>query len=281
MKVYYLGNGYTSGNVPIDATEYDNGDTVTTKVAGTLARAGYTFVGWNTQRSGAGVDYAALATFEIGIVDVTLYAKWTANSGDTSTLDETINLVTLDELKTYLQISLSDVTQDAQCEELINAVSRLFNDITNRTLKQRLQITEYYDGYGSCTILLDNPPVANLKIYQSVSTPRDFSEQTNVDYILCGGKDAEIGRVTIENDIFYAGKQTTKAVYDAGFAVIPYMIKRNCLIVCANYWSKEKDKIRKAQSISVQGSSITIFEDDVPKSIIDYLETNYKKGAYA
>jgi uncharacterized repeat protein (TIGR02543 family) len=258
-----------------------NGDTVTTKAAGTLTRTGYTFAGWNTQRSGAGVDYAALATFEMGIVDVILYAKWTATGGDSSVLDETINLVTLDELKTYLQIDLSSTTQDTKCEELINAVSRLFNDITNRKLKQRLQISEYYNGDGSDKLLLDNPPVANLKLYLDYSTPRDFTTEFNSNYVHCIGKDAEIGRVIIENDIFYNGPQTVKAAYDAGFAVIPYMIKRNCLIVCANYWSKETDKVRKAQSISVQGSSITIFEDDVPKSIIDYLEENYKKGAYA
>ncbi|GEM_PF-5840674 len=78
-SVTYNGNGSTSGSPPADAAVYPVGATVTTKAAGTLARAGYTFAGWNTKADGTGANYAASATFAMGTANVTLYAKWTIN----------------------------------------------------------------------------------------------------------------------------------------------------------------------------------------------------------
>lgn len=43
------------------------------------SRSGYTFNGWNTKADGSGTNYASGATYT-GNADVTLYAKWTANT---------------------------------------------------------------------------------------------------------------------------------------------------------------------------------------------------------
>ena len=74
--VTYQGNGSTSGSVPTDATAYPYDDTVTVAAAGTMARSGYDFSGWNTAPSGTGAGYAAGSTFRIASDD-TLYAQWT------------------------------------------------------------------------------------------------------------------------------------------------------------------------------------------------------------
>jgi uncharacterized repeat protein (TIGR02543 family) len=75
--VTYNGNasGYT-GSVPTDANNYLTGAIVTVLNPGSLARAGYTFAGWNTQTSG-GTGYAVGATFAMGSANVTLFAQWT------------------------------------------------------------------------------------------------------------------------------------------------------------------------------------------------------------
>ncbi|MFB9273906.1 InlB B-repeat-containing protein [Cohnella cellulosilytica] len=76
-KVVYNGNGATGGAVPTDGASYAAGATVSVLGGGTLARAGYTFAGWNTAANGTGTNYAAGSTFAMGAANVTLYAKWT------------------------------------------------------------------------------------------------------------------------------------------------------------------------------------------------------------
>jgi uncharacterized repeat protein (TIGR02543 family) len=77
--VIYDGNGATDGSAPVDGAHYALRSTVTVLDAGTLTRAGYTFVGWNTARDGSGAAYAAGDTFAIANF-VTLYAQWRAQT---------------------------------------------------------------------------------------------------------------------------------------------------------------------------------------------------------
>lgn len=86
--VTYQGNGSTSGSVPTDATAYPYDDTVTVAAAGTMARSGYDFSGWNTAPSGTGTNFAAGSTFRI-VSDDTLYAQWTPIVIDTLS-DDTV-----------------------------------------------------------------------------------------------------------------------------------------------------------------------------------------------
>lgn len=75
--VTYDGNGNDSGSVPVDGTAYNDNDTVTVLGnTGSLARASYTFAGWNTTADGSGNTYAAGGTFQI-TANTTLYALWT------------------------------------------------------------------------------------------------------------------------------------------------------------------------------------------------------------
>jgi uncharacterized repeat protein (TIGR02543 family) len=77
FTVVYNGNGNTGGSVPVDSNPYLEGETVTVMEFGTLARTGYSPVGWNTEAGGSGTAYAPSATFVMGTSDVTLYAQWT------------------------------------------------------------------------------------------------------------------------------------------------------------------------------------------------------------
>jgi uncharacterized repeat protein (TIGR02543 family) len=79
--VTYNGNGNTGGSVPVDSTNYQQGQTVTVLAnTGNLVRINYSFSGWNTQADGSGTTYTQAQTFTMGSANVTLYAKWTANS---------------------------------------------------------------------------------------------------------------------------------------------------------------------------------------------------------
>ncbi len=84
----YDGNGNTSGNVPIDTANYEQGQLVTVLGnTGSLIKSGYAFSGWNTQANGTGITYAEPQTFTMGAVNITLYAMWTAGPTYTVTYD--------------------------------------------------------------------------------------------------------------------------------------------------------------------------------------------------
>ncbi|MFD0673529.1 InlB B-repeat-containing protein [Cohnella sp. GCM10027633] len=75
--VAYDGNGSDSGTVPVDGGSYLSGASATVQGSDTLARAGYSFAGWNTAADGSGpTDYAAGASLAMPASNVTLYAKW-------------------------------------------------------------------------------------------------------------------------------------------------------------------------------------------------------------
>ncbi|CAN2183788.1 Listeria/Bacterioides repeat [Candidatus Nanopelagicaceae bacterium] len=83
-SVAYDGNLKTTGTVPTDASSpYENGATVNVLTnSGVLARTGYTFAGWNTLANGTGTNYLSdgSATFSVSSTDVTLFAKWNADT---------------------------------------------------------------------------------------------------------------------------------------------------------------------------------------------------------
>jgi len=73
--VTYNGNGATSGVAP-EASQFGLG-TVTLSGPGSLAKAGYTFLNWNTEADGTGISYNAGATVKFDF-SCTLYAQWDA-----------------------------------------------------------------------------------------------------------------------------------------------------------------------------------------------------------
>ena len=80
LTVAYDANSSTSGTAPTSGNA-TFGSSFTPVVAGSLARTGYTFAGWNTAANGSGASFAAgtSATWSLS-ANTTLYAQWTANT---------------------------------------------------------------------------------------------------------------------------------------------------------------------------------------------------------
>ena len=78
--ITYNGNGQTSASSTIPAATIAKGTAANTTLAsaGTMARTGFSFAGWNTQADGLGTNYASGLTTYQSSGSVTLYAKWTA-----------------------------------------------------------------------------------------------------------------------------------------------------------------------------------------------------------
>jgi uncharacterized repeat protein (TIGR02543 family) len=72
-SVSFNANGSTSGAVP--ATRVIGVSETMTLTAGTVAKSGYTFAGWNTQANGTGTRYETGTSFSAP-ANITLYAQW-------------------------------------------------------------------------------------------------------------------------------------------------------------------------------------------------------------
>ncbi|MBU1068004.1 InlB B-repeat-containing protein [Myxococcota bacterium] len=78
--VTYDGNGNDGGAVPVDATNYEQGQMVTVLGnTGNLVRTGFTFVGWCSTADGTGYTYLPGQQLPMGTAPVQLFAKWTSN----------------------------------------------------------------------------------------------------------------------------------------------------------------------------------------------------------
>ena len=79
--ISYDANSATSGSVPSDGSYTTGGSAYTVASnSGTLARTGYSFVGWNTLANGSGTTYTVgSGTLTTGS-NLTLYGMWTANA---------------------------------------------------------------------------------------------------------------------------------------------------------------------------------------------------------
>ncbi|MFC4599568.1 InlB B-repeat-containing protein [Cohnella hongkongensis] len=78
--VVYDGNGSTGGSVPAGGSYVYNSSVTVQGNTGNLTKTGHTFAGWNTAADGSGTNYEADDSFTLGAANVTLFAKWTANS---------------------------------------------------------------------------------------------------------------------------------------------------------------------------------------------------------
>ena len=73
--VTYDANGADGGTVPTEDSVYEEGQTVTVLGnTGSLVKTGSAFSGWNTAADGSGDTYTEGQSFEMGALDVTLYA---------------------------------------------------------------------------------------------------------------------------------------------------------------------------------------------------------------
>jgi uncharacterized repeat protein (TIGR02543 family) len=71
----------TSGTVPTDSTNYNIGSVVSVSSnTGNLARTGYSFAGWTIASDGSGAVLTSGQSVTFATANITLYAKWTANT---------------------------------------------------------------------------------------------------------------------------------------------------------------------------------------------------------
>lgn len=77
FTITYDGNEFTDGNLPVDPSEYESGETVTIMERGNLTKDGFCFSEWNSAADGSGRSYYEGDTLIVDTTDIRLYALWT------------------------------------------------------------------------------------------------------------------------------------------------------------------------------------------------------------
>jgi PKD repeat protein len=121
---YLANNALATGDGPVDTNEYMPDDEVTILGQGTLALAGHTFGGWNTQANGQGTTYQPAGTFNMPESDVSLYAVW-------QTDNTSVNEIQYQEISVFPNPTNSFVTVSSNLG-IINKIEVF--DITGRSV---------------------------------------------------------------------------------------------------------------------------------------------------
>ncbi len=79
-SITYDANGAETGTAPAGVWNTETTVVTLAENTGKLARAGYAFAGWNTDKNGKGYSYAAASKMSMPGANITLYARWTALS---------------------------------------------------------------------------------------------------------------------------------------------------------------------------------------------------------
>jgi hypothetical protein len=200
-------------------------------------------------------------------------------------LDTTINVLQLGELKTYIEGSTTGSTvYDEQYNQIINGVSAFINMHCDRVMKFTAYtsgIEPDYDGNGTAYMYLRNIPVSTTGIVVYVA---DDNRQFTTDTIVASSDVAiksDDGRVSLYSEVFKSGHQNVRVIYSAGYSsdLMPWDVRRAALELCQFYWNRQTKKDRiGVRNESFEGGSRT-FETDMPWSVIKLLE-HYRSPSY-
>jgi hypothetical protein len=195
-------------------------------------------------------------------------------------LDTGINIVSLAELKSFIEGNTSSSTEfDSRYEELINVASVMINNYTGRHIKAST-FTSDYDGPDSEELYLKNYPISSTALTVCIDENRAFTTDLNVTstgIIIYYDE----GRIVLDNDWFDEGKANVRVAYTGGYSSssMPYDLKRAACELATFFWGRESKRDRIGiRNESLEGQSRT-FETDMPWSVKKILD-NYREGRF-
>jgi len=161
----------------------------------------------------------------------------------------------------------------AYAEGLINGASWMLNSMTNRKLLARA-LTEYYDGDGTNTLLLRNPPL-NLVTNLYDDPAREWGTDTIVSTDNYVTYEAQ-GKIVATETSFSVGAKVIKIVYNGGYATVPYDLAMGCIELVCYWYDRYKNKRYGIKSISTEARNITYMQD-IPSTVRELTDL-YRKA---
>ena len=190
-------------------------------------------------------------------------------------------LTTLVAMKRYLNVA--DASQDTEIEDLINAVSDLFEELTGRAFLEATYTDDILDPTGIPELLLTQPVNGELRalpvtVFTSIaiagSTIGSADFQVNTKF----------GIVTMLNQIFFGVRGDVKVTWTGGYILqgaaitppqraLPINVEQAAKeLIALKYRVQTKTLGPGISTLSAAGESIGYADDGIPKSIMDVLK---------
>lgn len=174
--------------------------------------------------------------------------------------------------KEHLNVKETDTTQDNVLTRMINASSQMIENYLDRKVLSRTY-TEYQDGRKNDRILLANWPIITLtELWDDPSG--EFTDVANkfdsTEYRFDGSGDVNTGVLLLGGAKFTSGIRNIKAVYDAGYTSVPYIIQEACLLHVEYMFDMRSDRRIGVQTKGKNQESTT-FLGDLPDFVKNML----------
>ena len=184
-------------------------------------------------------------------------------------------LVTVAELKTYMEYKADDTTNDALFTDYIENSQNLIETFLNYTVEQSSR-TYNFIGDGSYLYCLSFIPVASITSIQRRASPLDSWETVSSSkYTLI-----ELNNLyQIYYDDTFNSSYQYKVIVSEGYSVVPYGIRNCCLELCTNMWLSRKDGRNglNAKAQTFGGTSGTTSYNDVWNNLIHGKLNQYRR----
>lgn len=172
-------------------------------------------------------------------------------------------LITLEDLQVYMR----DESEDNEdiFALLINAVSSVFDQYTNRNLKQVAYEEKLFDGNGQVKFFLPDYPIAIGEEDDFIVVLNDVELELDVDYCLY----AESGYIKKMSGYWTEGSQNLNITYTAGYATVPMDLQLACMKQIAWEFQQHKNKTwgESTRTYPEAGSISTFREVDLLEDV--------------
>lgn len=194
------------------------------------------------------------------------------------TIDSANALVDKDTAREFLGVKESDAIRLPKIVQCINGASWYCNSYTKRKLLSRA-LTEYYNGGGVNTIMLNNYPCTTLtSVYDDIDRAYGTDTAVLLTDLVVMPNDL-LYMVVYDHGVFLQGVKNIKITYTAGYASgsIPYDLQQACLGLVGLYFHHSDEKMLSVQSRSVGDGSVTVDTNRIPQWILEILNIYKRK----
>jgi len=191
FQVTYDGNGNDKGKVPVDTTGYKPASNVVVSADnGNFSKKGYAFYSWNTEKDGSGVGFAPGDTYVIND-NLTFYAQWVIKQYNLKFDDNGSTSGEIPEKKKYKYKSIVTIPDNGNLE---------------REGYRFLSWNTKQDGSGISYTEGDtfSMPDSDMELFAQWKALPVYKVTYNAN-------DADSGKVPIDNNSYYEGKEVTVA----------------------------------------------------------------------
>lgn len=185
-------------------------------------------------------------------------------------LDSKVALVTTTSMSSYLGISAGS-TEEEEVDLIINAASTVAARMCGRGVDENgysylvsTSRTEYYDGDGTDTLLVQAYPISTVaSVY--VDTNREYGTADLIDsddYVWYAMR----GTIVTDGALFGGGNKSIKVTYTGGYSTVPGDLQQAVKELVQFWYKRNTDKRVGVNSVSVGDKNMS-YETDVPKAI--------------